>query len=178
MEVPRCRLSVQSWYEDGPLDVVTGGRLLDYASNGKEMANMFRNASVNLREGGHFIGVTPPPTNDTRGHTKRALGDVAVTITNDVEEGGEAVATHLSATGRTGKVDLDAHHLTMCVYERSAREGGLEGALTWRSVDSPDIDNDVLESLNSPAWGSYLTIHTLACWSLQRHGQPSVIESL
>lgn len=149
-------------YEDGPFDVVFGAWLLNYASNGTEMAYMFHNASVNLKGSGHFIGVTLPPKNDPQGHIETALaarpaqyGDVVVTIIKDVEEG---VATHLDATMKTGKVEFDAYHLTKNVYESSALEGGLVGALTWRPVDSPDIHSDVLESLRSSSWGNYLTV--------------------
>ena len=158
--VADCSIPVQ--YGEGPFDVVFGAWLLNYAADGKEMANMFRNASVNLKESGCFIGITPPPTNDPRGHTQKALdiqpaqyGDVVVTIIKDVEEG---VATHLDATMRSGKVEFDGYHLTKSVYERSAREGGLEGTLTWRAVDSPDIQREVLETVRSPSWSSYLTV--------------------
>lgn len=154
--------SVPVQYEDGPFDVVFGAWLLNYASNGKEMADMFRNASLNLRESGHFIGVAPPPTNDPRRHCERALAarpeqyaDVVVAIIKDVEEG---VATHLNATVESGKVEFDAYHLSKNVYERSAREGGFEGALIWRPVDSQDIHSDVLEVLRTCSWGEYLTV--------------------
>lgn len=162
--VEDCSVPVQQ--NDGPFDIVFGAWLLNYASDGEEMANMFRNASLNLRSGGHFIGITPPPTNDPRGYCERALaarpaqhGDVIVTITKDVEEG---VATHLDATMRSGKVEFDAYHLTKRLYERSAREGGLEGALILRPVDSPDIRKDVLESIHSSSWGYYLTVPHLS----------------
>lgn len=158
--VADCSVPVR--YDDGPFDIVFGAWLLNYASKGEEMASMFRNASVNLKESGHFIGVTPPPTDDPREHSERALearpaqyGDVVVTITQDVEEG---VATHLNATMKAGKVEFDAYHLRKSVYEKSVRKGGLEGALVWRPVDSPDIDSDVLESLRSPSWANYLAV--------------------
>lgn len=149
-------------YEEGPFDVVFGAWLLNYASTGSEMRNMFRNAQVNLKPRGHFVGVTPPPTDDPRGHTERALaarpaqyGEVVVTIVKDVDKG---VATHLNARMKTGTVDFDAYHLKKSVYEEAAREGGLEGALRWRGVDSPDIRGDVLESLRSPAWEKYVAV--------------------
>ena len=149
-------------YHDGPFDLVFGAWLLNYASDGKDMANMFRNASVNLGSSGRFIGVTVPPTNDPRGHCERALaarpaqyGSLTVTITKDVEEG---VATHLEATMKSGKIEFDAYHLTKRLYERSAREGGLEGAPIWRPVNSPDIRSDVLESLHGSIWSSFLTV--------------------
>ena len=154
--------SVPFRYENGPFDVVFGAWLLNYASNSKEMTNMFRNASVNLKESGRFIGVTPHPTNDPRGHCERALaarpaqyGDVVVTIVKDVEEG---LATHLEATMKTGQVEFDAYHLTKSLYESSAWEGGLEGTLTWRPVDSPDINNEVLDSLGSSSCDTYRTV--------------------
>lgn len=158
--VEDCSIPVQ--HKDGPFDILFGAWLLNYASDGEEKANMFRNASLNLKSGGHFVGITPPPTNDPRGHCKRALaarpaqyGDVIVTITKDVEGG---VATHLDATMRSGKVEFDAYHLTKRVYECSAWDGGLEGALNWRPVDSPDIRRDVPESIHSASWGNYLTV--------------------
>ncbi len=158
--------SVPFQYDRGPFDVVFGAWLLNYASDGKVMANMFRNASVNLKGSGHFIGVTPPPTNDPRGHCEKALavapaqyGGVVVTIERNVEEG---VATHLTATMKRGKVEFDAYHLSKKLYERSAREGGLEGALTWRPVDSPDIRTDVLESLRTPSWDNYMMVPHLS----------------
>lgn len=78
-----------------------------------------------------------------------------MTIVKDVEEG---IATHLCATMKTGKVEFDGYHLTQNLHERSARESGLKGALTWRPVDSPDIDVAVLQSLRSSSWSNYLTI--------------------
>ena len=154
--------SVPARHKDGGFDVVFGAWLLNYASDGKEMANMFRNVSINLNGSGHFIGVTPPPTDNPRRHCERALvarpaqyGGVVVTITKDVKDG---VATHLDATMRTGKVEFDAYHLTKRLYESCAREGGLEGALIWRPVDSPDMRRDVLESIHDSSWGKYLTV--------------------
>ncbi|KAM0799153.1 S-adenosyl-L-methionine-dependent methyltransferase [Usnea florida] len=149
-------------YEGGPFDIVFGAWLLNYASSRAEMRDMFRNACGNLKPGGHFIGVTPPPTEDPRGHTEKALavqpaqyGGLVVTLVGDVEGG---VATHLNAKMRTGTVEFDAFHLRKSVYEGAAREGGLEGALRWRGVDSPDIRGDVLEQLRSPEWGDYVAV--------------------
>ena len=37
-------------------------------------------------------------------------------------------------------------------------KGGLRDTLTWRAVDSPDIDSVVLKGLDSSAWVSYLKV--------------------
>lgn len=155
-----CSIPVR--YKDGPFDVVFGAWLLNYASDGKELVDMFRNVSINLKSYGHFIGITIPPTNNPREHCERALaaqpaqyGGVVVNITKDVEDG---VATHMVAPMKSGIIEVDAYHLSQSLYEKSAREGGLEGPLLWRPVDSPDIRRDVLESIHSPSWENYLAV--------------------
>ena len=149
--------------EEGPFDVVFGAWLLNHASNGKEMADIFRNASLNLRNGGCFVSVTPHPTSSPEAHSKRVLGarpnqyacGIVVTATGVVKGG---IATHLDARVNTGKLELDAYHLTKSVYEKSAWEGGLEGPLTWRALDSPDIQNEILDKFRGPSQGNFLKI--------------------
>lgn len=152
-EVADC--SIPKKYEGGPFDLVFGAWLLNYAPSGTEMASMFRNADVNLKGGGHFVGITPHPTQDPRGHVEKALavkplryGGVSVTITGDVEGG---VATHLE-TMTDPKVEFDAYHLQKSVYEIAARAGGLQGALTWRPV----VRDTVAEADTS--WDTYFTV--------------------
>ena len=148
---------------EGPFDVVFGAWLLNHASNGEEMASMFRNASLNLKNGGCFVSVTPHPTSNPEAHSKRVLGarpnqhdcGIVVTATRVVEGG---IETHLDATVNTGKVELDAYHLTKSVYEKSAWEGGLKGPLTWRALDSPDIQNEILDRFRGPSQGDFLKI--------------------
>ena len=47
--------------------------LPNYASDGKDWANMLRNVSVNLESNGHFIDITQPLTNDPRENCERVL---------------------------------------------------------------------------------------------------------
>ena len=42
-------------YRGGEYDLVFAGWLLNYAPSGKDMANMFRNVALNLKDGGHFV---------------------------------------------------------------------------------------------------------------------------
>ena len=158
-EVADCSRPIQ--YEGGPFDLVFGAWLLNYAPSGKDMANMFRNAALNLREGGRFISVTIPPTNDPKAHVEAALaarpsqyGGVTVTVTGEVEDG---VATHID-TNQEPKVELDTYHLRKEVHEKAAREGGFEGALTWRSVTIPDGYGDSLGGNRDGEWDTYFTV--------------------
>lgn len=42
-------------YRGGEYDLVFAGWLLNYAPSGKDMADMFRNVALNLKDGGHFV---------------------------------------------------------------------------------------------------------------------------
>ncbi|KAL8752397.1 MAG: hypothetical protein Q9199_005776, partial [Rusavskia elegans] len=48
-------------YLGAPFDVVFGAWLLNYAPDRKGLVDMFRNISLNLREGGTFVSITVPP---------------------------------------------------------------------------------------------------------------------
>ncbi len=52
-EVADC--SKPKTYRGGEYDLVFAGWLLNYAPSGKDMANMFRNVALNLKDGGRFI---------------------------------------------------------------------------------------------------------------------------
>ena len=70
------------------------------------MAEMYRKILLNLKSGGHFVGVTPPPTNDPAGHVEREstvrhyrrLQEVWFVTINEVVEDG--VYFHLHANTR------------------------------------------------------------------------------
>ena len=158
-EVADCSKPLQ--YEGGPFDLVLGAWLLNYAPSGKDMANMFCNAALNLRQGGHFIGVTVHPTNHPKPPAEAALaarppqfGVITVTLTGEVEDG---FATHVD-TIIEPKVEFDAYFLRKEVHEKAAREGGFEGALTWRSVTVPDGYGDSLGGNGDEKWDTYFTV--------------------
>ena len=132
-------------YEGGPFDIVFGAWLLNYAPTGKDMVEMFRNVALNLKDGGHFVAVMPPPTQDpaafveaeakARPSQSGGSGGLFCTVTGVVEDG---IRMHVHADTRHGAVDFDCYHLRKDVYETSAREGGLRGELVWSVTHVPD----------------------------------------
>lgn len=132
-------------YEGGPFDVIFGAWLLNYAPSGKDMVEMFRNVALNLRDGGHFVAVTPPPTQDpaafveaeskARPSESGGAGGLFCNVTGVVEDG---ISIHAHADTNHGNVDFDCYHLRKDVYEASAREGGLLGELAWSVTTVPD----------------------------------------
>lgn len=132
-------------YAGGPFDVVFGAWLLNYAPSGKDMVDMFRNVALNLKGGGHFVAVMPPPTQDpaafvetegkARPYELGASGGLFCSVTGVVEDG---ITMHVHADTKLGNVDFDCYHLRKEVYEASAREGGLRGKLDWRFPTVPD----------------------------------------
>ena len=142
-------------FDGGPFDLVVGSWLLNYAPSAEEMTDMFRTVAMNLRDGGHFLAVTPHPTNDPRDHIERGAsarpvqyGNITTFATADVEDG---IATHLVAAMRPENVEFDAYHLRKDIYERCAREGGLEGELVWKPTELPAGEDAV-------SWKSYLEV--------------------
>ena len=132
-------------YEGGPFDVVFGAWLLNYAPSGKEMVNMFRNVALNLKDGGLFVAVVPPPTKDPAAfvEAERKIRPVALggsgglisNVTGEVEDGS---VFHVHADTKHGNVDFDCYHLRQDVYETSARQGGFRGELEWSVTAVPD----------------------------------------
>lgn len=132
-------------YEGDPFDVVFGAWLLNYAPSGKDMVDMFRNVALNLKDGGHFVAVTVPPTQDpavfveaegkVRPSESGGSGGLFCSVTGVVEDG---ITIHVHADTRQGDVDFDCYHLRKGVYEASARDGGLRGELAWRVTAVPD----------------------------------------
>ena len=129
-------------YEGGPFNLVFGAWMLNYAPSGKDMVDMFRNVALNLQDGGYFVGVTPPPTQDPAAFVEAerkarpsGSGSLLASVTGAVEDG---ITFHVHADTRHGDVDFDCYHLRKDVYEASAREGGLRGELTWSLTSVPD----------------------------------------
>ena len=139
-------------FDGGPFDLVIGVWLLNYAPSAKAMVDMFRNVSMNLKDGGYFVGVTPHPTNDPKTHVEETLharppqyGHVAVLVSGEVEDG---IATHVISGTGPGTFEFDAYHLTKDVYVAAAREGGMKGRFIWKPTESP-------EGEASESWESY-----------------------
>jgi SAM-dependent methyltransferase len=129
-------------YEEGPFDLVFGAWLLNYAPSGRDMVEMFRNVALNLKDGGHFVAVTPPPTPNPiasveaeRKARPSGSGGLLYGITGPVEDG---ISFHAHADTRHGDMDFYCYHLRKEVYEASAREGGLCGELAWSVTTVPD----------------------------------------
>lgn len=100
-------------FPGGPFDIVFGAWYLNYAANGKEMIEMYRNILMNLKLGGRYVGVTPPPTDDPHGFIERkgvvrplpvASGGLYSSVNRDVEEG---VDMHLHSDTAAGTLDFD-----------------------------------------------------------------------
>lgn len=131
-------------YGGGPFQVVVGGWILNYAADINALTESFRNIAINLEDGGIFIGVTPPPTNDPVAFyaaenrvrpSPRGSGLLVSHSTGAVEDG---VLVHRHADTPVGVVDFDTYHLRRDVYERAARAAGMRGKFEWNPTKVPD----------------------------------------
>ena len=130
-------------FSGGPFDIVFGAWYLNYAANGKEVVEMYRNVLRNLKPRGRFIGVTPPPTNDPRSFIEQecstrplpvASGGLYSSVNRDVEEG---VSMHLHSATAAGDLDFDCFWLRKDIWMAAAREAGFQGKLGWTTTKVP-----------------------------------------
>ena len=131
-------------YAGGPFDLVFGAWLLNYAPDRAGLVDMFRNISLNLKDGGHFVSVTVPPAQDPTASVKAEFnarpppegsGGLFYRKIRDVEDG---IYFHVHGDTEVGDVDFDCYHLGKEIYEAAAREGGMKGELRWGVTDVPE----------------------------------------
>lgn len=131
-------------YSGGPFDLVFGAWFLNYAGTKQELVEMYRNIALNLKPGGRFVAVTPPPTNDPAGQIKAecdvrplptASGGLYSTVTRHIQDG---VDFHLHSDTPAGDLDFDTFHLRKEIWESAAKEAGFEGELKWSATHIPE----------------------------------------
>ncbi|KAB8291397.1 hypothetical protein EYC80_010074 [Monilinia laxa] len=137
--------SIPQRYEGAPFDIVFGAWLLNYASDRKGLVDMFRNVAMNLRVGGRFVAITPPPSSNpidsvneemnARPLSEGGSGYLIYNHIRDVEDG-----IHFRVHGETplGDLNFECYHLKREVYEEAAREAGLNGRLEWGVTVVPE----------------------------------------
>ncbi|KAL9114629.1 MAG: hypothetical protein Q9227_001307 [Pyrenula ochraceoflavens] len=131
-------------YPGGPFDVVFAAWLLNYAPDRAGLTDMFRNVSLNLKEGGHFVGVTIVPTMDPLAFLNAELevrpppggsGFLYPKFLRNVEDG---IYFHVHAHTPLGDVGFDDYHLTEDVYRAAAKDAGMSGVVNWGVTSIPE----------------------------------------
>jgi SAM-dependent methyltransferase len=143
------------FFEGGPFDLVVAAWLLNYASGGEEMANMFECTRMNLKKGGVFVGITPPPVEDLEQEAELAKGDpwrkygLSLLYNEQIKDGYKTrVIGHvLPETG-----EFENYRLKQRVYEESASKGGLQGIIYWKKITLPQNHEDVLGKFEDGFW--------------------------
>lgn len=135
--------STPTAFKGGPFDIVFAAWLLNYAPTHEAMVEMYRNIAINLKAGGHFVAVTPPPTDDPAGQIERecqirplptASGGLYSTVTSQVKNG---VDFHLHSDTPAGDLDFDCYHLEKHVWDAAARNAGFVHDIVWGATKVP-----------------------------------------
>ncbi|KAK5988384.1 hypothetical protein PT974_12536 [Cladobotryum mycophilum] len=117
-------------------DLAFGAWFLNYGQSKEHLSHMFANISLNLKPGGVFVGVVPPPSESldrlaelctqpplNRMWPKRMYTEKLAS--------GDGWRTHVFLDNKG--VDFKAWHLRKQVFEEAARLGGMLGKLKWRT---------------------------------------------
>lgn len=132
--------------DEGPFHIVVGVWLLNYSGSLEEMTSMYRTISANLEDGGVFISVTPPPTEDVdelaRDWTK-TTDQYLHALPARVEyyeklQSGQGWKTEISSLTQGQEFSFRNFHLRKSIYEEAARSGGLRGKLEWKERTIPE----------------------------------------
>ena len=144
-------LNPQSYHgEADKFDLATGAWFLNYAASCEELTKMFETISLNLKDDGVFVGITPHPTEDVG-----AFGDQCKEMEHTMGVGVDFMhelgnkqgwRTHVYAIGKGElegqRVDFENFHLKKTVYEEAARRGGMMGELEWRALRLPESERE------------------------------------
>lgn len=129
-----------------PFHIVIGNWLLNYASDPEEMTSMYRTISANLKDGGVFISINPPPAEDV---DERAENWAAIQaqylevmpVRVDYYErlqSGLGWKTEITSLMKGAQFSFRNFHLRKIIYEEAARSGGLRGKLEWKEPIIPE----------------------------------------
>ena len=147
--------------ESGPFDLVLGIWLLNYAPDGEVMTRMWQNIAINLRPGGTFVGLTPPPESGleaVRRNIEYHAGPkngVSIEIVGEVPDG---YKTRFVTRRNEANFEFENYHLQKEVYETSARQGDMEGNFRWRPIQLPQDEEEVKQisaGLDEGFWENY-----------------------
>lgn len=132
--------------DEEPFHIIVGVWLLNYSSSLEEMTSMYRTISANLEDGGVFISVTPPPTEDVdeiardwTNTTNQYLHALPVRVAYyERLQSGQGWKTEISSLTKGQEFSFRNCHLRKSVYEEAARRGGLNGKLEWKDRTIPE----------------------------------------
>lgn len=132
--------------DEGLFHIIVGVWLLNYSDSLEEMTSMYRTISANLKEGGVFIAMTPPPAEDVDEFSRewtRAINQYLDALPVQVQyyerlRSGQGWKTEISSFTKGAQFSFRNFHLRKNIYEEAARCGGLNGKLEWRERRIPD----------------------------------------
>lgn len=127
-------------------DIIIGVWLLNYSSSLEQMTSMYRTVSENLKDGGMFIALAPPPAEDVDEHAKdwtKATNQYSDALLVRVDyyeklQSGQGWKTEISSLIEGAQFSFRNFHLRKSIYEEAARSGGLKGKLDWKEPTIPE----------------------------------------
>jgi len=136
--------SIPKAYEGGPFDIVFCAWLLNYASDRASLVNMFRNIALNLKDGGHLVSITVPPSSNpidslnAEANARPMPAGSGYLIYNHIKDVEDGIYFRVHGDTPVGDLNFECYHLKKELYEEAAREAGLKGKLEWDVTKVPE----------------------------------------
>lgn len=135
--------SIPKAYDGGPFDLVFGAWLLNYAPDRAGLVDMFQNIALNLKDGGHFVSITPPPSSNpidslnAESKARPLPAGSGYLIYNHIEDVEDGIYFRVHGPTPLGDVNFNNYHLKKEIYEEAAREARLK-ILEWDVTKVPE----------------------------------------
>jgi SAM-dependent methyltransferase len=136
--------SIPKAYDGAPFDLVFGAWLLNYAPDRAGLVNMFRNISMNLKDGGWFVSITVPPSStpidsiNAEANARPMPAGSGYLIYHHIRDVQDGVYFRVHGETPVGDLNFECYHLKKELYEEAAREAGLKGELEWDVTKVPE----------------------------------------
>ena len=114
----------------GQFDIVLGSWLLNYAADASELFIMWQNIFNNLKPGGRFVGITPPPQGIVLDEQRYGL---SVSKVRDVKDGYQIRVK----ADTDPPVVFENYYLAAEVYQRCASDSGMR-EMQWKDPILPE----------------------------------------
>jgi ubiquinone/menaquinone biosynthesis C-methylase UbiE len=130
-------------FPGAPFDVVFAAYLLPHAPDRETMVQMYRTIAVNLKDGGHFVGVVSPVSEDPLAYfqqEKENMAKFGLTAHRQfVKEIRDGITYRIRVKGKEREQFFYGYRLRQSVYEAAAKEAGFQNPVQWISLQEPEI---------------------------------------
>ena len=131
-------------FDGAPFDVVFAAYLLPHAPDKATMVSMYKTVAANLKDGGTFVAVVSPVSEDPKEYfdlERKAMADFGLHVSRhffgDIDDG---ITYQIKIRNQHGQEQFfQGYRLRKSVYEEAAKLAGFTKAVNWVDLQTPAV---------------------------------------